>query len=241
MRIAIIDDDRIQQKQLHDMIADKLTEYGYTGYIIDMFQSGEVFLEKGFDDFYDIIVVDIYMGKLTGIDLARKIRSIDEEVRIVFCSSSNEFAAESYELNASYYIRKPVSSRQVGLMLKRMNLDVIEKNRTVMLPDGHRIVLRDIIYTDYFNHAVTIHMKGAEPYRIRISQNQMEMLLLDYDYFFSPVKGIIVNFYEVVRSTDEDFVLRNGRTVHITRRKSREAKERYLKLRFDRLKRESVG
>ena len=126
-------------------------------------------------------------------------------------------------------------------MLKRMNLDVIEKNRTVMLPDGHRIVLRDIIYTDYFNHAVTIHMKGAEPYRIRISQNQMEMLLLDYDYFFSPVKGIIVNFYEVVRSTDEDFVLRNGRTVHITRSKSREAKERYLKFRFDRLKRESVG
>ena len=62
MRIAIIDDDRIQQKQLHDMIADKLTEYGYTGYIIDMFQSGEVFLEKGFDDFYDIIVVDIYMA-----------------------------------------------------------------------------------------------------------------------------------------------------------------------------------
>lgn len=57
-------------------------------------------------------VVDIYMGKLTGIDLARKIRSRDEEVRIVFCSSSNEFAAESYELNASYYIRKPVSSRQ---------------------------------------------------------------------------------------------------------------------------------
>lgn len=241
MRIAVIDDDRAQAVHLSDMLADRLTDLGYTDYGIDIFENAEKFLTESHSDSYDVAIIDIFMDRITGIELARQLRSKDEEIRIVFCSSSNEFAAESYELNASYYIRKPVSSRQVGLMLKRMNLDVIEKNRTVMLPDGHRIVLRDIIYTDYFNHAVTIHMKGAEPYRIRISQNQMEMLLLDYDYFFSPVKGIIVNFYEVVRSTDEDFVLRNGRTVHITRRKSREAKERYLKFRFDRLKRESVG
>ena len=126
-------------------------------------------------------------------------------------------------------------------MIKRMRLEALEKNKTVMLPDGHPMVLRDIVCTDYFNHVVTIHMKNDETHRIRVSQAQMEMLLLNYDYFFSPVKGIIVNFYEVVKKTEEDFVLRNGRTVHITRRKSREAKERYLKFRFDRLRRESAG
>ena len=39
-------------------------------------------------------------GELTGIDVARLIREKDKEVKLVFCTSSNEFAGESYEVNA---------------------------------------------------------------------------------------------------------------------------------------------
>lgn len=241
MRIAVIDDDRAQAVHLSDMLADRLTALGYTGYEIDIFENAEEFLTESYSDSYDVAIIDIFMDRLTGIELARQLRSRDEDIRIVFCSSSNEFAAESYEVNASYYLHKPVSIGQVEAMIRRMRLAALEKNKTVILPDGYPVILRDIVCTDYFNHVVTIYMKDDEVHRIRISQMQMEMLLLNYDYFFSPVKGIIVNFYEVVKKTEEDFVLRNGRTVHITRRKSREAKERYLKFRFDRLRRESVG
>lgn len=241
MRIAVIDDDRAQAVHLSDMLADRLTDLGYTDYGIDIFENAEKFLTESHSDSYDVAIIDIFMDRITGIELARQLRSKDEEIRIVFCSSSNEFAAESYEVNASYYLRKPVSSGQVETMIRRMRLAALEKNKTVILPDGHPVILRNIVYTDYFNHVVTIHMKHDEEYRIRASQMQMKMLLLNYDYFFSPVKGIIVNFYEVVKMTEEDFVLRNGRTVHITRRKTREAKEKYLKFRFDRLRRESVG
>ena len=240
MRIAVIDDDKALAGQISDMIADKLTKLGYTEFDLNIFENGQRFLESYCSDRYDIAIIDIFMNEITGIELARQIRSQDENIRIVFCSSSNEFASESYEVEASYYIYKPVTGRQIELMLKRMKLDIIEKNRTLVLPDGHTIVLRNIVYTEYSNHVVTIHLKDDEAHKIRVAQKQMETLLLDYDYFFSPVKGIIVNFYEIAKMTEEDFVLRNGRTIHITRRKSREARDAYLKFRFDRLKRENA-
>lgn len=52
------------------------------------------------------------MDKLTGVDVARKIRERDSNVKIVFSTTSNEFASESYEVNACYYLRKSIWARQ---------------------------------------------------------------------------------------------------------------------------------
>lgn len=101
MRIAVIDDDRAQAVHLSDMLADRLTDLGYTDYGIDIFENAEKFLTESHSDSYDVAIIDIFMDRITGIELARQLRSKDEEIRIVFCSSSNEFAAESYEVNAS--------------------------------------------------------------------------------------------------------------------------------------------
>ena len=106
------------------------------------------------------------------------------------------------------------------------------------LPDGHPVLIRRILYTDYCNHVVTLYIRDEEPYRVRISQTDLEALLLPYGYFFSPVKGIIINFYEVVKMTEEDFILSSGKVIHITRRKYRDAKDAYTRFRFDKIRRE---
>lgn len=78
------------------------------------------------------------MDKLTGVDVARKIRERDSNVKIVFSTTSNEFASESYEVNACYYLRKPFGRDKVKVMLDRLNLTEIEKMRTVKLPGWHQ-------------------------------------------------------------------------------------------------------
>ena len=238
MRIALVDDDRAQIETLSKMVTAELSKSGYPVSKLDAFESGEAFLAKWQAGAYDIIILDIFMDKLTGVETARKIRESDHMVRLVFCTISNEFASESYEVAAQYYLHKPVGQEGISAMFRRLNLDALEKTKAVTLPDGHPVLIRRILYTDYCNHVVTLFIKDEEPYRVRISQTALEALLLPFGYFFSPVKGMIINCHEVVKMTEEDFILSSGNVIHITRRKYKEARDAYTRFRFDKIRRE---
>ena len=97
MRVAFIDDDPNELKILHPYFND-LTDPSTIS--IDDFSSGEEFLSRFTAGLYDLVVLDIFMGDLTGVDVARKIRETDHNVRLVFCTTSNDFASESYEVAA---------------------------------------------------------------------------------------------------------------------------------------------
>ena len=152
MRIAIVDDDIQMCEQLSTLLNEFL---GDSSEISD-YRSGEEFLTAWETADFDLIILDIFMDKLTGVDVARKIRERDSNVKIVFSTTSNEFASESYEVNACYYLRKPFGRDKVKVMLDRLNLAEIEKMRTVKLPDGTSAILRNIIYVDFSSHRVTL-------------------------------------------------------------------------------------
>ena len=97
MRVAFIDDDPNELKILHTYFND-LTDSSTIS--IDDFSSGEEFLSRFTAGLYDLVILDIFTGDLTGVDVARKIRETDHNVRLVFCTTSNDFASESYEVAA---------------------------------------------------------------------------------------------------------------------------------------------
>lgn len=97
MRVAFIDDDPNELKILHTYFND-LTDPSTIS--IDDFSSGEEFLSRFTAGLYDLVTLDIFTGDLTGVDVARKIRETDHNVRLVFCTTSNDFASESYEVAA---------------------------------------------------------------------------------------------------------------------------------------------
>ena len=227
MRIALIDDDSTQISLLSEMILTELSSIGCPDYKIDAYPSGESFLGRERTEIYDVIILDIFMNGLSGIELARKIRQSDDTVHLIFCSASNEFASESYEGNADYYLRKPLTQENVSAMFRRLNLKRMELSQTMILPNGYSVRLRQILYTNYFNHVVTFYFKTEDSYSLRISQAELEDLLLPYGYFFSPIKGMIINLHEVVKLTKDSFLMSNGKMIHITRRKYKEARETY--------------
>ena len=94
MKIAIVDDDR--------QLSDRLMEYmdallaGSCEWL--HYPSGEAFLAAWTPGMCDRVILDIFMGGVTGMDVAREIRRSDREVKLVFCTTSSEFASESYEV-----------------------------------------------------------------------------------------------------------------------------------------------
>ena len=91
MRVAFIDDDPNELKILHTYFND-LTDSSTIS--IDDFSSGEEFLSRFTAGLYDLVTLDIFMGDLTGGDVARKIRETDHNAcskfwKISFCFSSS--------------------------------------------------------------------------------------------------------------------------------------------------------
>ena len=231
MKIAIVDDDiRIYEdlKSYLDEFLGNSAEFSY-------FPSGEAFLKEWKPEIFDLVILDIFMDKLTGMDVAREIRKIDSGVKIVFGTTSNEFASESYEVNACYYLHKPFGKERVKAMLDRLDLAKIESLRTVKLPDGTNAVLRDIIYIDCASHCVTLHGKKGNTV-VRLNFSETEPLFCSYPYFFSPTKGIIVNFYEVESQDGTVFRMSDGSLIPISRRKAKEVLDAYSSFLFEKLR-----
>ncbi len=235
MRIALVDDQEYQLNLLKDAMIVSLAELEIEHEPIDTFPSGEALLAVFEESRYDIIVLDIYMDGANGIEVARRIRDIDTEVALAFCTSSNEFASETYEVEAKFYLNKPISREKVKTMLSRFNLAAIERNRAVKLPDGYRVPLRRLVYTEYNNHKVTFHILDMAPRSFYLTQGEAEALLLAHKGFCVVNKGSIVNFAQVKTVTGSAITMQNGDTVSVARRRLKEIEAEYTRYCFEKL------
>ncbi len=240
MKIALVDDEQRQLDILKNILTVVLAELGLEMENIECFTSGDVFLNCMEADKYDIIILDIYMNNLNGVDVARRIRAVDEKVALAFCTSSNEYASQSYEVDARYYMQKPISKEKVAAMLRRFNLYRIERNRSIRLPDSSRVLLRHIMYTEYLDHSVQFRLKGQESLTVRTSQGEVETLLLSHKDFCVINKGCIVNFEQVERIETNAFIMQDGQTLPIARRRFKEIEAAYKQFLFDKMDKEDI-
>ncbi len=238
MNIALIDDDPAQLRLIGSMLKTATNALGIAVRTIDTYPSPSALLETWRAGSYHILLLDIYMGEENGVTLARTLREHDPEAVLVFCTSSNEFAAESYEVGAGYYLQKPVSLEKLTAMLKRLNLSKIERNRTVRLPDGSQLLLRHILYTEYRNHSVLFHLKDAPARSVYMNHRDAEALLLHYKSFLEINKGCIVNLAGVKKHAATAFTMQNGEVLPISRRRCKEVAEAYTLYHFEQLNRE---
>ena len=117
MKIAIVDDSSLDRDFLKNGLEIIFEERNIENIEIQEFSSGEEllnYLRENPSDFFHIIFMDIYMEDLTGVETAKAIRKTDEQVKIVFITTSNEFASESYEVRAEDYLIKPFDDRRLS-------------------------------------------------------------------------------------------------------------------------------
>lgn len=238
MRVALVDDNNEQLQLLSTLVDHELSSIGDTAHQITLFHSGEEFLAAWNAGIFDLIILDIYMGEKNGVDVAFEIRKTDDNVALAFCTSSNEFASESFEVGARHYLRKPITEDNVRKMFSRLNLEAIEKNRIVKFSDGFVAKVRSILNIDYDNHIVTISLKNGSTHELHTTFSETEALLSSYKYFYSPCKGTLINLYEVTRFDGKEFLMNDGVRHFVARRKQKEAKDIYEQFVLQRLQKE---
>jgi len=237
MKIALIDDEPKELDYLMQIMKKHWQLTGSRTCDFDAFYNGNDFLAKWQLGKYGLVILDIYMHDITGIEVARKIRETDSDTCLVFCTTSNDFASESYEVNAQYYILKPLSEKNIVNMLSRLNFSAHIAS-SITLPNGQEILPENIIYTEYSNHIVIIYNKKGGNIKTRISHGSLEEILCRHSCFCCCSKGIIVNFHEVASQDNDIFIMSNESKIPISRRKSKDVKNAYIKFCFEKMRKE---
>ena len=118
MRIAICDDDPVFLSNIAPMMRACRVEGAPLS--ISSFSDGDSLVSAHEAEPFDAIFLDILMPVADGIEIAREIRTFDRGVRIVFLSSSNEFGPESYTVDASNYLLKPIDPAALHRCLEKL-------------------------------------------------------------------------------------------------------------------------
>lgn len=169
------------------------------------------------EDDYDILLLDIEMGAMDGVQLAKKLRQTNQAVQIVFITGFPDFMAEGYEVSALHYLMKPVSKEKLFEVLDKAarNLDKQEKRLLITFDRQTEFVpLSKITYIEAQKQYVVVHTEDRE-YRMKASLTETEKEL--DEYFFRCQRSFNVNLRHVLRINGDTVELKNGTLVPISR------------------------
>lgn len=188
-RIGICDDERSQAQGLRDMTEAWARERGLSCRT-ELFPSAEAFLFACTEDSaFDILLLDVEMPGMTGIDLAKTLRRENSRVQILFVTSHFELAGEGYEVDALHYLIKPVAREKLFSVLDKAAQKLAEEPPHVLIScQEERVKLyeSDILYAESFLHEIAIHT-GAKEYRCKENISAFSQRLSPDSFPYTPL------------------------------------------------------
>ena len=158
-QIAICDD----RKEDAEYIASAVKQWAEENYIpveVETFPSGESFLfryEEKKD--YDILLLDVEMKAISGMELARRIRRENDSVQIVFITGYPDYISEGYDVSALHYLMKPISAGKLSEVLNRAAEKRKKAEKAVFFTgesETLRVGVSEIISVEAFAHSCVI-------------------------------------------------------------------------------------
>ena len=164
LRIAIVDDER----RCADQTAEFVHRYfggDASRYRLSFFENGLAFIE-GYQAVYDIVLMDIEMPLLDGVEAAKQLRRRDAQVILIYMTRMAQYAAWGYDVDAIGFLVKPIDYYSFELKMKKAER-ILAKRHTVTLVvsgRGGKQVLRsdEILYVEVMGHEVVFHAAQGE-------------------------------------------------------------------------------
>lgn len=217
--IAICDDETAQIEYLEQAVRTWRKNTGISCEI-RTFASAEAFLfAYGFGKACDILLLDVELGDLSGLTLARRIRNDRCRTEIIFITSHFEFISEGYEVDALHYLVKPVLPAKLAEVLTKAVARLsVEPPSVTFSSEGETIRLyeSDILYVEAFLHYLSVHTKQRE-YRVKESLSSFAGRL--GDDFFRVHRSYLVSLKHIIRISRTAVRLENETELPLARGK----------------------
>lgn len=234
MNIAVVDDDAVDLATAVSFLREYVDIGGpQSDTHIAAFDGGEHILEDFETDKYDLIVLDIYMKGISGMETAKEIRKADAKVAIVFLTSSEEHVLEGYRVYAAGYFIKPLAENKQAFTetLDHIFPRLQERRKAICLwAEGVKchVPYRDICYVDISDkRKPCFHLSGRTLLASMSYETCRDTLLKD-SRFLECHHRILVNMDFVESMEQDDFALKDGTRLPISRRKRQDVKIAYM-------------
>ena len=223
--IAIVDDEIDQIQKIQKIVLDFFEEQKIQ-ITINTFTSGEALLSATVS--YDLILLDIQMDGMDGIETAQQIRDKDRKMTLIYISNFSEKMATSFIVHPFAFLEKPIQSIEIQRHLQDYLAyieSMYEKNMISFLGQHGEITvdIQDILYFEYENNRKIRLIMTDTKYCIIGSISELAKRMEQYD-FISPHKSFLVNEAKV-RSFYFSLVMVNGDEIPIAKNRQKQIKE----------------
>ena len=202
---------------------------------IHKFQSGQALLDAMEETYYNLLLLDIEMPAMDGIDLARKIRAKNDDAKIVFVSEAESRVFESFLVQPLGFVRKSNFLNDISAVAELYIKTIEQENTGNYLDFTTRTGIltlksRQIVYIEGSRNYQLLNVEGrSDAMEIKMTMDKLEEMTGPLG-FIRIHKGFLVNYHYIQHLSSTTAVLQNGTSLPIGRSKAQEVKMKYLAL-----------
>lgn len=218
MRIAILDDDISQLNITRNALKDYINIRNLSSQIVTFSSVNELL----FADPYDIYLLDIIMDDMNGIEVGKRLRALNNNGLIIYLTSSRDYAIDSYDADAFFYLLKPINSKKLYEVLDKATSALKNRDECVYIKtkDGTvRLVLDDIYYAKLQGRHVQYICRNniLDSMTSSLSFKEMVSSLLNNKRFCLCGASLALNLSHIRMVNHNTAELTNGQLIDIPR------------------------
>jgi DNA-binding LytR/AlgR family response regulator len=233
VRIAVCEDEKIHQSIILALLQKWAS---ISGAEIDTvaFDSAEELLILWEDVFFDVLILDIEMKKMSGMEFAKTIRRIDGDVIIIFVTSHSSYSLEGYDVNPLHFLMKPLD--------EKVFFKVLDKALAIYkLKDGNALILNSdaglvkisadkIHYISMRSHTAEIYT-ADEMYITRMTVKDLLQALPTH--FINCHRSYIINMFKVTCVFEDSVIIADDIELPVSRVHIKRVRELFMQLRTE--------
>lgn len=228
-QVALCEDEIVFLQTLKKVCREILEKLNI-GYHITAYENSKDFWAdfSGEQKRYDLILLDIVMDGMNGMELANAIRKFDRETGIIFVTSNREYVLEGYDVDALHYLMKPVDATTLEKLIKKTYQDKFQNNYFDLRSgsQSQRLVIKDMISLETVGRKVEITLSDKTLY---YSGKLTELLgQLPKNYFIRCHQAFAVNIGNIWELNRSNAIAVNGKIIPVSRSYMKDVQTAFL-------------
>lgn len=238
IKIALCDDDLSALNEISSLIEQYRTERNQEIEYTTFHSPLELLTEFEKGVIPDILFLDVIMPGEDGISVAKEIRQYNDIVKIIFLTSSPEFAVESYTVGAYFYQVKPICTEDFFNLMDSVISEFEEiQQRSLILNSKSgitRISLTKLEYCEVLGRTLFFHLDNGTVTESNGSMDELCNKLANFDNFMRPHRSFLVNMEYIQSISYKAITMNDLAKIPIPHGKCSEIKNKYLDYAFSR-------
>ncbi len=229
-KAAVCDDEKIMLRQLSAYLQQWQEE---TSNELDVFYfSSAEDLLRSMDRKTDLVLLDISMGEITGMECAKRLRAEGFSGDIIFITSMEDQALEGYKVHAFSFLTKPLEYGEFSRVLNEYAAKQKEKRQPVLpveTAEGTRILrIRNILYAEVFRRETSFVMQDGSRVASVVQLGAVEEALAGYG-FFRCHRSCLVNMRHIENIASSGLTMPDGSVLPLSKHRAREFMSAYAR------------